>query len=222
MMIRLHNLSKSYGRHRALDHLNLELPTFKMIGLLGPNGAGKSTLLKILAGMCVRYEGEVHIANQHVGVATKQCVAYLPEHSCMPPHASAQEMVRFYADFFADFQAQRALELLERFEIPLKQSFKRLSKGTQEKFQLLLILARKARLFLFDEPLSGVDPLARAEILQLIAEECAHASVLLSTHLIHDVQGYIDQAIFLKAGRIMACHDVRQMDLEQLYREYIA
>ncbi len=221
-MIRLNNLSKSYGKHKALDQLNIELPAGKVIGLLGPNGAGKSTLLKILAGMCVCYEGQALIANQNIGVETKQYVAYLPEYSYMPPHASAQEMLGFFSDFFSDFEPQRALSLLERFHIPLKTPFKRLSKGTQEKFQLLLILARKAQLFLFDEPLSGVDPLARAQILELILEQCAQASILLSTHLVHDVRAHLDIALFLKAGRFVACHQLKDqadLNLESLYKE---
>ncbi|WP_120944495.1 ATP-binding cassette domain-containing protein [Helicobacter labacensis] len=220
-MITLNNLSKSYGKHLALNQVSVELPAGKVIGLLGPNGAGKSTLLKILAGVCVRYEGQVLIAKQSVGMESKRHVAYLPEYSYIPPHASAQEMLVFFSDFFEDFDSQCALALLNRFEIPLKKPFKVLSKGTQEKFQLLFILARKAQLFLFDEPLSGVDPIARTQILTLILEQCAQASVLLSTHLVHDVQAHLDIALFLKQGCLVACHSIkdREIDLESLYKE---
>ncbi|MFC3847789.1 ABC transporter ATP-binding protein [Helicobacter baculiformis] len=219
-MISICNLSKSYGRHLALDQLNLEIPASKMVGLLGPNGAGKSTLLKILAGACVHYKGSVSIHGQPIGVETKKNTAYLSEQSYIPPNATARQMLRFYQDFFDDFEPPQALELLERFEVPLSKSFKRLSKGMQEKLQLSLILARKAQLFILDEPLGGVDPLARQEILELIVEQCHHASVLLSTHLIHDVQPYLDLAIFLKAGKIRACEHVTSLgSLEGVYKE---
>lgn len=227
MFVAIQNLSKFYHHRVALNDVSLSLPSAQIIGLLGPNGAGKTTLIKILTGMLKNYKGEVRINGYPIGVQTKRITAYLPDQDCYPQGYQPLQMVGFYEDFFGDFDKEKALKLLDRFKIPLKQPFKSLSKGTKEKLQLLLTLSRNAQLFVFDEPLGGVDPLARQEILELIVSECSQqASVLLSTHLVLDVQAYLDWAILIKEGKIIAFDRVETLkgkheSLEQAYKEYL-
>ncbi|WP_104749487.1 ATP-binding cassette domain-containing protein [Helicobacter cynogastricus] len=217
-MLQVRHLCKSrYGR-KILDNISFDLHVGQIVALLGPNGVGKSTLLKILAGLCVRYQGEVLIQGHKVGIESKKIVAYLGDQSPIAPQTNAFNMLNFYQDFFEDFDRERALELLERFKIPLKTPFKYFSKGMQERLQLLLTLSRKAQLFLLDEPLGGVDPCAREEILTLILEQCAQAGILLATHLVHDIAPYAHRIIFLKEGKIFASEN--KQDLEQVYKEW--
>ncbi len=226
-MISIENLSKFYGHHAALNGVHLQIPSAQTIGLLGPNGAGKTTLIKILTGMLKNYQGQVRIGNHPIGIESKKITAYLPDQDCYPQSYKALQMLQLYKDFFSDFDPQKALELLDRFQIPLRQPFKNLSKGTKEKLQLILTLSRKAKLFIFDEPLGGVDPIARQEILDLIIAECQdNATILLSTHLVLDVQDHLDWAIFIKQGKIIAFDRVATIkgehaSLEGAYKEYL-
>ncbi|WP_411709991.1 ATP-binding cassette domain-containing protein [Helicobacter felis] len=218
MMLQVRHLCKSRFGRKILDNISFDLHAGEMVALLGPNGVGKSTLLKILAGLCARYQGEIMIQGHKIGLESKKIIAYLSDQNFIAPQAIALKMLDFYQDFFQDFNRERALELLERFKIPLQTPFKYFSKGMQERLQLLLTLSRKAQLFLLDEPLGGVDPCAREEILALILEQCAQASVLLATHLTYDIAPYAHRAIFLKEGKILVCE--KKADLEQAYKEW--
>ncbi|AFI03819.1 ABC transporter ATP-binding protein [Helicobacter cetorum] len=224
MLVEIENLSKSYGSLKALDNISLKLPKKQFIGLLGPNGAGKTTLLKILAGLNLNYQGKVKILGKSIGIETKKSVAFLSDGDFLDPESSPLKAIAFYKDFFNDFDESKALDLLKHFCVPLTRKFKALSKGMREKLQLILTLSRDSSLYLFDEPVAGIDPIAREEIFELIANEFSkNASLLVSTHLVVDVEKYLDSAIFLKEGKIMAFGNIETLknnhsSLEMAYK----
>lgn len=203
-LIHIQNLSKSYNGIKTLHNINLDLPKNKIIGLLGPNGAGKTTLIKILANLLQQYDGEILIENHKLGIESKKIISYLPDNSYLNEKWEAKRILDFFRDFFEDFQYSKSLMLLEKFHIPLQKPFKSLSKGTKEKLQLITTLCRNAKLYLFDEPIAGVDPLAREEIFDLIIQNRnPQSSVIISTHLVSDIEKYVDMCIFIKEGRIL-------------------
>lgn len=203
-LLHIQNLNKSYNGIKTLHNINLDLPKNKIIGLLGPNGAGKTTLIKILANLLQQYEGEILIENHKLGIESKKIISYLPDSSYLNEKWEAKRILDFFRDFFEDFQYSKSLMLLEKFHIPLQKPFKSLSKGTKEKLQLITTLCRNAKLYLFDEPIAGVDPLAREEIFDLIIQNRnLQSSVIISTHLVSDIEKYVDMCIFIKEGRIL-------------------
>ena len=205
IILRCENLTKSYGEVRALDGLSFEIPEGKIIGLLGPNGSGKTTFIKTVAGLLTADGGRVTVDGYDIGVESKALVAYLPERNSIPEHFTVGEAVDFYKEFFADFDKERAEEMLRALRVDNKLKIKSLSKGTKEKVQLVMVMARRARLYILDEPISGVDPAARDYIIETIINNYSPtSSVIISTHLISDIEKIMDGFIFLKYGRI-AC-----------------
>lgn len=211
-LIHIKNLSKSYNGIKTLHNINLDLPKNKIIGLLGPNGAGKTTLIKILANLLQQYDGEILVENHKLGIESKKIISYLPDITYLNEKWEAKKILDFFRDFFEDFQYSKSLMLLEKFHIPLQKPFKSLSKGTKEKLQLITTLCRNAKLYLFDEPIAGVDPLAREEIFDLIIQNRnPQSSVIISTHLVSDIERYIDMCIFIKEGRILNFRNVSEI-----------
>lgn len=200
-------LSKRYGSFLALNNLNLELQSGKIIGLLGPNGSGKSTLIKIVAGLLVPSDGEITICGEKPGEKTKAVVSYLPERSGLQSWMRVKDLLELFTDFYADFDRQRAIDMLASLELPLDARIRALSKGNREKVQLIMVMARRAKLYLLDEPLGGVDPAARDYILNTIIRSSGEDScVLISTHLIWDIEKVLDEAVFLNQGAV-GMHD---------------
>ena len=205
-------LTKRYGSTLALNNVDISLPKGKIIGLLGPNGSGKTTLLKIVAGLLTPTEGVVRVDNQPVGEGTKALISYLPERTYLPDWMTVEDCLEYFADFYADFDMARAREMLSRLNVPADKRMKQLSKGTREKMQLVLVMSRRAKLYLLDEPIGGVDPAARDYILNTILTNYSRdASVIISTHLIEDVEPVLDEAVFLKNGRIFAHRSVDEL-----------
>ena len=225
-ILRCSGLTKKYGNLLALDNLNLELPKGKIIGLLGPNGSGKTTLIKLLAGLLTPTAGRVTVDGQVPGPDTKAYVSYLPERLYFNPAMTVARCVTFFSDFYADFDAAQAETMLRLLAVPPQAKLRTLSKGTREKVQLVLVMARRARLYLLDEPIGGVDPAAREYILNTILQNYRpEASVILSTHLIQDVEKILDEFLFIQNGRIYV-HDTvdtvrtqKGMSLDQFFRE---
>lgn len=220
------SLSKRYGHITALDTLQLELPKGKIIGLLGPNGSGKTTFLKICAGVLTPTAGQVSICAEPVGVSTKAMVSYLPDKTYFSRSQRIRQQLEFFRDFYSDFDFDRAMAMLLDLGIPLNARFGSLSKGNQEKVQLVLVMARRAKLYLLDEPIGGVDPAARDYILNTILKNYdPEATVLISTHLIADVEPVLDEFLFLHNGKIALSGDVKQtcqergQTLDEIFRE---
>lgn len=207
-------LSKSFGKVTALDNLNLSIEAGKVIGLLGPNGSGKTTFIKLANGLLSPSGGELLIDGKKPGPETAAIVSYLPDRLTLPDWMRVRQLLDFYADFYADFERDRAEEMLVRLNIDENTKLKQLSKGNKEKVQLILVMSRKASLYLLDEPIGGVDPATRDYILDTIIRNYnPSASVLISTHLIADVEAVLDEVIFINNGRILlqsAVDDIRE------------
>lgn len=219
-------LRKSYGGIPALDGVSLSALSGRILGLLGPNGSGKTTLIKIACGLLQPSGGRIEICGHAPGVETKKIVSYLPDRMCLPQWMSTQQLLNFYADFYADFDEQRAGELLTRLSIRPEMRLKGMSKGTQEKVQLVLTMCRRAKLYLLDEPIGGVDPAARDFIIDTIMSNYApDAAVVISTHLISDVERILDDVVFIDHGRVVTAgeaDDLRERSgksINDLFRE---
>ncbi|MBR2650190.1 MAG: ABC transporter ATP-binding protein [Clostridia bacterium] len=205
IILRCEQLHKSYSTVKALDGISFEIPEGKIIGLLGPNGSGKTTFIKIVAGLLTPDFGRVTVDGHDIGVESKSLVAYLPERNSIPEHFTVGDAVDFYEDFFSDFDRARAEDMLAALRVDKRLKIKSLSKGTKEKVQLVMVMARRARLYILDEPISGVDPAARDYIIDTILRNYSPtSSVIISTHLISDIEKAMDGFIFLKYGKI-AC-----------------
>ena len=204
-LVTIENLNKSYGRGPVLQSLNLTVNSGRIVGVMGPNGCGKTTLFKILTGLISDYQGTVTIDGQAPGVYTKSIVSYLPEKTYLSDWMRAKDALDMFRDFYADFDRQKAAEMLQRFRLDEKMKLKSMSKGMQEKLQLILVMSRAAKLYILDEPLSGIDPAARDSILDIILKNYTEDStVLLSTHLIYDVERIFDDVVMMDYGRLIA------------------
>ncbi len=225
-IVELHKVSKSFGPIQALDQIDLVLEPGHIIGLLGTNGSGKSTLIKLINDLLVPDRGIVKVNGQKPGIESKKIVSYLPERSYLDPNMKIEDVLRYFLDFYKDFDIQKARDLLKEFMIPADRRIKTLSKGTREKVQLILVMSRKAKLYILDEPMAGVDPAARDHILDTILSRYdEEATILISTHLIADVERVLDEVIFLNRGRITRHEQADQLrmrkgkSIDQIFRE---
>ena len=204
-LVELVGLTKSYDKKNvAVNNITLTLPKGKIIGLLGPNGSGKTTLIKMLNGLLTPTQGSIKINGQDVGVETKAQVAYLPDRTYLSGGQKISEILDFFSDFYADFSKEKAIEMLQSLNIDPSVKLKTLSKGTKEKVQLILVMSRKADLYILDEPIAGVDPAARDYILRTIINNYnPDATVIISTHLIGDIEQVLDEVIFMRYGHLV-------------------
>ena len=219
-------LTKSYGRASALDHLSLTVEPGHIVGLLGPNGSGKTTLIKLANGLLTPDSGAVLVDGRAPGAETHSIVSYLPERTCIPLWMSTRKLLDFYQDFYADFRRERAEEMLTHLNIRMDQTIRQMSKGTREKVQLIMVMSRAAKLYLLDEPIGGVDPATRDYILNtIIGNYDPEAAVVISTHLIADVEQVLDEVIFINQGQVVLQSSVDQireekgMSVDALFRE---
>lgn len=211
------NLSKAYKKNLfVLNNLNLEIPAGKIIGLLGPNGCGKSTLIKMIAGILQPTSGEILVDGNPVGEKSNAVISYLPERTYFNSGMKVSELLNYFEEFYADFDKERALKLLNDLQINPGANLKTLSKGTKEKVQLILVMSRKAKLYLLDEPIAGVDPAAREYILSTIVSNYnPEASIIITTHLISDVEQVLDDFMFLSyGGKILKAGNAEEARLE--------
>ena len=219
-------LTKRYGSTEALDSVNLTIKPGKITGLLGPNGSGKTTLIKLANGLLTPTSGKVLICGFEPGIETKKIVSYLPERLNIPTWMTVTQLLNYYQDFFPDFDLARAKTMLSGLSIDENMSIKAMSKGTREKVQLIMVMSRRAKLYLLDEPIGGVDPATRDYILNtIIANYDPEASVVISTHLIQDVETVLDDVVFINQGRIVlrsTVDDIREKEgksVDALFRE---
>lgn len=202
-LIEVKDLTKSYGNFKALDRINLTIEGGHIVGLLGPNGSGKTTLIKILNGILCPTSGQVLIKGNPVGVESKKVISYLPDHTYLNESQTVTQIFSFFEDIYEDFDSARAYKMLASLDIDPSKKIKSMSKGTKEKVQLILVMSRRADLYILDEPIAGVDPAARDYILNtIITNYNENASILISTHLITDVENILDQVIFIQNGNI--------------------
>lgn len=224
-LLKVRDLKKSYGDHTVLKGISYDIEKGKIIGLLGPNGCGKTSMIKSIVGLINDYSGQILINGKAPGVESKKIVAYLPEKSYLPPWMTPKNAINYMADFYDNFDKQRALDMATTFGLPMKQKIKTMSKGQQEKLLLLLVMSRKADLYILDEPLGGVDPVARDFILETIMKNHAeNSTILLSTHLIYDIEKVLDRVLMVKDGKLAVNTDVSRITndgktVEELFKE---
>ena len=202
-LLKIDNLNKKFDDKYILKDINLTIPSGKIIGLLGKNGAGKTTLIKIINDLLTPTSGEILIKGNKVGVETKKIISYLPERTYLNKQMKVKEILNYFADFYENFDMQRAKKLLEDLDLDINQNLSKMSKGMQEKVGLVLVMSREADLYILDEPLGGVDPATRDYILDTILSNFnENASVIISTHLISDIERILDEVIFIDNGSL--------------------
>lgn len=225
-IIKLDNVVKRYGKKEALKGVSLEIPKGKIIGLLGPNGSGKSTMIKLLNGLLQPDEGSIEIAGMKPSIETKKIVSYLPERTYLSEWMKMKDLLKFFSDFYEDFDLEKAEEMIEALNINVDEKIKDMSKGTKEKVQLILVMSRNADVYILDEPIGGVDPAARSFIMRTILQNFSEESTLIiATHLISEIENICDEIIFLSYGEIKLQGNVDEIreekgkSIDALFRE---
>ena len=225
-LIEFKNLSKNYGNKKALIDVNLEIESGKIYGLLGPNGSGKTTMIKIINDLLQPSSGEILINGKEPGIDSKKIISYLPERTYLNMNMKVLELINFFKDFYQDFDEEKALNLLKKLKINKQDKLKNMSKGTKEKVQLVMVMSRKADLYILDEPIGGVDPASRDYILDTILSNFNEgASIIICTHLIADIEKILDQVIFINQGKIVLNEEAdtirkkKKTTIDKLFRE---
>ena len=219
------SLCKSFGEKKVLDDINLSVEKGKILGLLGKNGTGKSTLIKLINDLLTPTSGEVLIYGEKPGVESKKIIAFLPERTYLDKSMKVSAIIKYFADFYDNFDADKAYKLLNELGLDANQKLTKMSKGMQEKVQLCLVMSRKADLYILDEPLGGVDPATRDYILDTILSNFNEgSSVIISTHLISDIERILDEVIFINDGKIILhsdCDELRtkeNVSIDEIFR----
>lgn len=225
-IIKLENVVKRYGKKEALKGISLDIPKGKIVGLLGPNGSGKSTMIKLLNGLLQPDEGTIEIAGMKPSIETKKIVSYLPERTYLSEWMKMKDLLKFFSDFYEDFDLEKAEEMIEALNINVDEKIKDMSKGTKEKVQLILVMSRNADVYILDEPIGGVDPAARSFIMRTILQNFSEESTLIiATHLISEIENICDEIIFLSYGEIKLQGNVDEIreekgkSIDALFRE---
>ena len=225
-LLEVSHVSKSYGANRVLDDVTFSIPKGKIVGLLGPNGSGKTTLIKLINDLLKEESGSIKVEGLDLGVETKKLISYLPDKNYLNNNMTVLELLNYFKDFYEDFRIDKAKELIGKLDLDLNQKLKTMSKGTKEKVQLILVMSRKAKLYILDEPIGGIDPAARDYIINTILTNFNDdASLLISTHLISDLEKVLDEVIFLKNGKVVRCgstDEIRKetkLSINDLFRE---
>lgn len=227
MNLKIKNLSKSYGKKEVLKNVNLDITSGKIIGLLGKNGTGKTTLIKLINGLLTPDKGTITVNNKPLGVESRKIISYLPERTYLNKQMDVSEVIEYFADFYNDFDKEKARKLLKDLNLDENQKLIKMSKGMQEKVQLVLVMSRKAELYILDEPLGGVDPATRDYILDTIIKnfnDNDNASLIISTHLISDIERILDEVIFIDNGKIMLHENADELrskendSIDQIFR----
>ncbi|MGE6591205.1 ABC transporter ATP-binding protein [Bacillus mycoides] len=215
-LLKIENLWKRYGLKAVIRELNIEITEGKIVGLVGDNGSGKTTLLKMIAGLQHPSEGSIVINGKKVGLETKEIVSFMSDKPVFDDWMTVKDSLFFYRDFYKDFDIQKAVDTIAEFKIPLEEKITALSKGMIEKLQIILTFSRKAKLYVLDEPLGGIDLVSREHVLDLILQfyrgDC---TILISTHLINEVENIFDEVIFLKDGEIVLYENVEELRFQR-------
>ena len=225
-LLEVSHITKSYGNNKVLDDVTFSIPKGKIVGLLGPNGSGKTTLIKLINDLLKEDSGTIKVNGLNLGVETKKIISYLPDKNYLNNNMTVLELLNYFKDFYEDFRIDKAKELIGKLDLDLNQKLKTMSKGTKEKVQLILVMSRKAKLYILDEPIGGIDPAARDYIINTILTNFSDdASLLISTHLISDLEKVLDEVIFLKNGKVVrsgSTDEIRKetkLSINDLFRE---
>lgn len=225
-LIECENLFKNYGKKEAIKCIDLNVKKGKIIGLLGKNGSGKTTLIKLINGLLTPTSGIIKVDGKPIGVDSKKVISYLPERNYLDFNMKVSEVINYFKDFYADFDSERAYKLLKDLNINKDDKLNTMSKGMKEKVGLVLVMSRKAELYILDEPIGGVDPATRDYILNTILTNFENgASIIISTHLISDIERILDEVIFMNDGKIVltenadALRKKRGKSIDEIFRE---
>ena len=225
MLLECKNVTKSYGRKKALQNVNIEIQEGRIVGLLGKNGAGKSTLIKLINDLLTLDDGSILFEDKPIGVYSKEHISYLPERTYLDKSMKVSEVIKFFSEFYKDFNEKKALKLLKDLDLDIETKISKMSKGMQEKLQLVLVMSREASLYILDEPLGGVDPATRDYILDTILTNFKEgASIIISTHLISDIERILDDVIFIDKGKVVltsSADDLRKKEkgsIDEVFR----
>ena len=226
-LVECKKLCKSYDEKQVLKDVNLKIPKGKIIGLLGKNGTGKTTLIKLINDLLTPTSGEVLIKGKKPGVESKDIIAYLPERTYLDREMSVKDAIKYFEEFYTNFDSQKAVKLLKDLDLDMNSKISKMSKGMQEKLQLILVMSRNVELYILDEPLGGVDPATRDYILDTILSNfCEGASVIISTHLIADIERILDEVIFIDKGEIVLTSSADELrnkenaSIDEIFRRY--
>ncbi|MBR6033775.1 MAG: ABC transporter ATP-binding protein [Clostridia bacterium] len=211
-LLEVKNLNKSFDNKEILKDINFSISGGKIVGLLGKNGAGKTTLIKLINDLLTPTSGEILVNGNKIGVESKRVISYLPEKTYLNKQMKVSEVINYFKDFYENFDSDKAQKLLKDLDLDINQHLSKMSKGMQEKVQLVLVMSRNADLYILDEPLGGVDPATRDYILDTILSNFnENASVLISTHLISDIERILDEVIFIDKGKIVLQSDADKL-----------
>lgn len=221
------NLTKSFDNRTILNNVNLTVKKNRIVGLLGMNGAGKTTLIKLVNDLLTPTSGEILVCGKRPCPLTKELVSYLPERTYLDKTMTIEETLIFFSEFYNNFDVEKAKKLLKDLNLDQGQKLSKMSKGMLEKLTLILVMSRKAKLYILDEPLGGVDPATRDYILDTILTNFDEdASIIISTHLIQDIEKILDDVIFLDKGKIVldsSCDSLREKEnasINEIFRRY--
>ncbi len=214
-LVEFKNVYKAYGKKEILKDVSFKIESGKIVGLLGKNGVGKSTIIKLLNDLITPTKGEVLFDGLEPGVESKKRISYLPEKTFLDRSMKVKEVLKYYSEFFSDFNVERAKELLKDLNLNLEDYLVKMSKGMLEKLQLVLTMSRDADLYVLDEPLGGVDPATRDYILDTILSNFKEgSSVIISTHIISDIEKILDEVIFIDNGEIVLYENADELRQE--------
>ena len=226
-LVECKRLCKSYDEKQVIKDVNLKIPKGKIVGLLGKNGTGKTTLIKLINDLLTPTSGEVLIKGKKPGVESKDIIAFLPERTYLDREMSVKDAIKYFEEFYTNFDSQKAVKLLKDLDLDMNSKISKMSKGMQEKLQLILVMSRNAELYILDEPLGGVDPATRDYILDTILSNfCEGASVIISTHLIADIERILDEVIFIDKGEIVLTSSADELrnkenaSIDEIFRRY--
>ena len=222
-LLECNNVTKKYGSNVVLDNISFTISKGKIVGLLGMNGSGKTTLIKVINQLLVPDNGEILFKGKKIDANLKNDIAYLPDKNYLDENMKAKEVISFFSDFYKDFDIKKAYKYLKEFDIDKDLIVYKMSKGMKEKLQLVLVMSRKASLYIIDEPLMGVDPITREYILDTILKRLdKNSSLIITTHLINEIEKVLDQVIILDEGKIVVNEEVKNLDtsLKNVLRRY--
>ena len=215
-MITSKELTRKFGSKTAVDGVSLSLEPGHVYAMLGPNGSGKTTWMKMAAGLMKPTSGEILYENEPVGVNSRRFVAYMSTEPYFYTWMTVGDVGRYYADFFEDFDPAKFEKLLNDMELESGMKTRTLSSGRMAKLKIAVTMARDAQVYMLDEPFNGIDLLARDEIRSCILERAEEDKLLLlSSHLVEEMEAIADRAVFISEGRLVECVDLEDMRTQQ-------
>ena len=226
-LVKCNNLCKEFDNKQILNNINLIIPKGKIVGLLGKNGSGKTTLIKLINDLLTPTSGEVLINGEKPSIKSKKVISYLPERTYLDKSMKISQIITFFDEFYDNFDKEKAIKLLKDLDLDINSKVSKMSKGMQEKLQLILVMSREAELYILDEPLGGVDPATRDYILDTILSNFSEgASIIISTHIISDIERILDDVIFIDKGEIVlisSADELRKKEnasIDEIFRRY--